>query len=373
MIVAKLVLSNGMVFKGRHIGAQVQTSGELVFTTSMVGYSESITDPSFCGQILTFSYPLIGNYGLPNIVADENKFHLAQGYESDRSWLSGVILSSNSDFTGHQVFETNLDEWLKKINVPGIVGIDTRELVKVIRDSSMLLGQIVLEENGLIIDNAFAMHPFKLENDSFTNPNLENLVDKVSSKKRVILGKGKTKVGIIDFGVKWGIINRLLEMDCRVEVIPWNERFSQIDCDGYLLSNGPGDPVSLKEIFPEIRELINSNKKILGICLGHQVMALAMGAQTKRLPFGHRGYNQPVVEMKTSRGFMTCQNHSYYVCEETLDHSAWDVSFINANDRSIEGISHKTKPVKGIQFHPEASGGPNDCLWILDEFVRSLR
>lgn len=360
MGVAKLVLSNGMVFEGIHIGAQVQTSGELVFTTSMTGYSESMSDPSFCGQILVFSYPLIGNYGLPINQESSDHFHLAAGLESSHSWLAGVIVSSHSDFSSHSQFKSNLHDWLTLQGVPGITGIDTRELVKVIRSSEMLLGKIIIENVALST------------NDSFYNPNTENLVAKVSTSVRKILSYGKPKVAVVDFGVKHGILNKLIELGCQVEVVPWNEKLSTVDCDGFLLSNGPGDPKSVHDIFPGIKELVDQNKKILGICLGHQILALSMGATTKRLPFGHRGYNHPVEECKTGRGYMTSQNHSYFVCDQTLDKAIWDVSFVNANDQSIEGITHKFKPVKGIQFHPEASGGPNDCLWILEDFVKSL-
>lgn len=357
---AKLVLSNGMTFEGSHIGANVPSVGEMVFTTSMVGYSESITDPSFCGQILVFSYPMIGNYGLPVKKDESNYYHLTPGYESHRSWLSGVVVSSDCLSAENETYKTNLNDWLKSEGISGITGIDTRELVKIIRSSETITGKIVTGFNLSEKNDGL----FSLET---------NLVSIVSTKMRQVLGTGKTKVAIVDFGVKWGIIKKLLDLDCQVEIVPWNDDLSKVHCDGFILSNGPGDPNTVSEIFPEIRKMVETNRNVLGICLGHQILAIAMGGATKRLPFGHRGYNHPVIECKTMRGFMTSQNHSYYVDDKSLDKSIWEVTFINANDQTIEGISHKIKPVSGIQFHPEASGGPNDCVWILNEFVNSLR
>jgi carbamoyl-phosphate synthase small subunit len=358
---AKLYLSNGSLFKGTLIGAKPSENvGELVFTTSMVGYSESITDPSFCDQILVFSYPIIGNYGLPCITEKEfDIFHFKKGHESSKAWVSGVVIGQDTSIRGNEAFGETLDNWLRAYNITGIAGIDTRELIKLIRETGNLTGKISLDDLN--------------QNDLSFDLMNSNPVAKVSIKKRINIGSGNLKVVLVDFGVKWGIIRELLKNNCRVEIVPWDDNFLNIDCDGYVLSNGPGDPASLEIVFPIIRELIRRGKKILGICLGHQLLALATGAKTIKLPHGHRGYNHPVIRQSDNMAFMTSQNHSYVICEESLNKSVWDISFVNANDLTIEGISHKEGDIKGVQFHPEASGGPNDCLWILQDFIKSLK
>ncbi|MCP4914389.1 MAG: glutamine-hydrolyzing carbamoyl-phosphate synthase small subunit [Oligoflexia bacterium] len=357
MTKSKLILSNGMSFEGDSIGEDKDISGELVFTTGMVGYPQSFTDPSYHGQTLVFSFPLIGNYGLPHIDLMTDGSHLKnEGMESFKSWINGVVLSSPSSNFSHYNYKHKLDEWLKMNSISGICNVDTRELIHQIRDNSGLLGRIVKSGS--------------TENSEFFNPHNKNLVKEVSTKSSMSFGSGSKKVCVIDFGVKGAIINKLVKLGCTVNVIPWNSTDIP-KADAYLLSNGPGNPNLANESIPLIKNILELKKPTLGICLGHQLLALAIGANVERLQHGHRGYNHPVIDTFSKRGYITSQNHGYHVKEDTLSKD-WQVSFRNVNDGSVEGIKHTHLPFEGVQFHPEASGGPNDCQWILEDFVERI-
>jgi len=357
-----LALSDGEQYEGELIGAPLNASGELVFTTGMVGYSEAITDPSYFGQILIFSYPLIGNYGIPDLPKGL-KLPIPRGFESDRVNTAAVIVTVDSEETFHWNSFQSLDRWLTEQKVPGIVGLDTRHLVHQVRSGQNLLGKVTPEkpEGDRWLGDTLP------KTTGFFDPGDHDILPEVSVKKREIIGKGSKRIGLVDCGVKWNIIRQLVEQDCEVELLPWDTDLSKVDCDGWLISNGPGDPMRTGKLQEQIAGLLKEDRPILGICLGHQLVALAAGAKTKRMLYGHRSHNQPVRQVGTRRGYITSQNHGYVVLDDSIPKD-WEPWFVNANDRTIEGIRHKTKPFRTVQFHPEAAGGPRDTGWILEQF-----
>ncbi|MDR3281686.1 MAG: glutamine-hydrolyzing carbamoyl-phosphate synthase small subunit [Endomicrobium sp.] len=366
---ACLELSNGIKLEGTVVGASVTVSGEMVFNTGMLGYSEAMTDPSYLGQILVFSFCLIGNYGIP--IPKDGDFFMSKGYESSSIKTQGIIVSDIYAGCYHHDGGISLENWMKNQLVPGIAGIDTRYLVQVIRESKNLWGRIVSEGSVQQDKTRFEF----LKNfgaDEYVDPSKYNLMPSVSVKEKIILGNGFKRVAIIDCGVKWNIIRMLIERNCKVELLPWDNDFSEVQCDGWLISNGPGDPQNTGDLVERIRKnLLNSDKPILGICLGHQLLSLATGAKTKRLNHGHRSHNQPVFSLPEKKAYMSSQNHRYAVEKKSIQ-PGWELWFENANDDSVEGLKHKTKPFMSVQFHPEASSGPNDTSWIIDNFVDLL-
>jgi carbamoyl-phosphate synthase small subunit len=342
-----LILETGEVFEGTLIGMIKDSVGEVVFNTSMTGYQEIITDPSYAGQIITFSYPMIGNYGI-NQTDDE----------STKSSLSGVVLGDVCDTPSHYQMIKSFSEKLKQLGVPGISGIDTRLLVKTIRASGTVKGVISREK----------VYPVKIDLDS-------NWVEKVSTKRIVSYKNIGPHVVLIDYGYKKSILNALLEEGCSVTIVPFNTSFQQIKAlhpDGVLLSNGPGDPMELQPWFLEIKK-ITQHYPTLGICLGHQLIALAYGAKTSKLAYGHRGANHPVKEIQTGKVNITSQNHGYVVVDESINNNVFHVSYRNVNDESIEGLTHVTLPIQSVQFHPEAHSGPNDTVHIFKNFVNRIK
>ncbi len=351
-----LSLSNGMKFEGTRIGAPLSSEGELVFTTGMVGYTQTLTDPSFFGQILVFTYPLLGNYGVPSDHSwDQLKFD--PSFESSRIHAAGVIVSSSSEQAFHWQSTRTFDEWLKKKGVPGIVGLDTRQLAQLIRNTPSLMAKISshLEDR---CDSEMCSHLPVLPH--------------VSIQGRQIFGKGKKRIGLVDCGVKWNIVRMLLSEGFEVEILPWNTHFKEVDCSGWLISNGPGDPKNTGDLIDRIRLLMEEDRPIFGICLGYQLMALASGARTEKLRFGHRGHNHSVQLVGSEKGYMTSQNHGYIVEEESLPKS-WIPWFRHVNDGTLEGIRHESSPFFGVQFHPEASSGPQDTSWVMSEFYEKVR
>lgn len=364
-----LVLSDGNQFEGRLIGAPVVSSGELVFTTGMVGYSEAITDPSYFGQILTFTYPLIGNYGIPS-PAKENIYSLPKGFESVSPWAAAVIMAVDSQEVFHWRSYQAISSWLAENGVPGIVGIDTRHLVHLIRSTPNLLGRI---EPELPIDIRYKTSKLNFPKDGFFDPGQENILPDVSTSEVIHQGEnGRIKVAVIDCGIKWNIVRQLVELGCQVEILPWDAELINVECDAWLVSNGPGDPTKTGDLRKRIEWLLTQDKPLLGICLGHQLISLAAGASTCRMPYGHRSHNQPVFEVGTHKGYITTQNHGYVVEENSIP-ADWMPWFKNVNDHSIEGVRHRTKPYMSVQFHPEASGGPRDTGWILEQFVAEVK
>lgn len=337
----RLHLEDGSYFEGDGFGATGPATGEVVFSTGMTGYVESLTDPSFAGQILVCTYPLIGNYGVP----DPSQF------ESDKMHIAGLVVSEYSRAYSHHDARRSLDAWLRASGVPAITGIDTRALTKKLRERGVMLGQISKDKPGEFID-----------------PNRENLVAKVSPRDVRTYGSGPVRIVAVDCGMKENIVRSLVRDNTTVIRVPWNHDFTQEQYEALVLSNGPGDPQMCDATVNNIRKAMKDGKPILGVCLGNQLLALAAGASTYKLKYGHRGQNQPCVEKDTERCYITSQNHGFAVDASTLP-STWDVWFTNANDGSVEGIRHKTRPWASVQFHPEASPGPTDTAWIFDEFI----
>lgn len=353
-MLAKLILEDGSTFEGEAFGSANSIAGEVVFNTGMVGYPECFTDPSYAGQILNLTYPLIGNYGVPK--PPENKFSIEQDFESDRIHISGLIVSEFSRDFSHWSGARSLDNWLKENRVPGISGIDTRLLTKVIRERGAMLGKIV--------------HPEDRDVD-FVDPNLKNLVAQVSREEPAEMGDGAKRILLIDCGAKYNIPRSLLKRDVTVKIVPWDWDLSKEKFDGVLISNGPGDPKMCDTTVVNVRRLLADDVPTFGICLGNQVLALAAGGDTFKLKYGHRGQNQPCVQVGTKRCFITSQNHGYAVDSAALP-DGWEPLFFNANDGTNEGVRHKSKPFFGVQFHPEASPGPLDTGYLFDEFIKKL-
>jgi len=349
---AKLVLKDGSVFEGFSFGSEKSVNGEVVFNTGMVGYPETLTDPSYKGQILVLTYPLIGNYG---IAGNERENELLKNFESEKIHVQGLIISDLSENYSHWSAEKSLAEWLKENDVPALYNIDTRMLTKKLREKGTQLGKII----------------FNNEKLKFEDPNKRNLVAEVSSDEVIEYKKGKKKVAVIDCGVKNNVIRAFLNRDITVIRYPWDYDFTKDKIDGVLISNGPGDPKRCKATIETVKKAISMNIPILGICLGSQILGLAAGADTYKLKYGHRGQNQPCIEVGTKRCYITSQNHGYVVNSDTLKED-WREWFFNNNDETNEGIVHISKPFFGSQFHPEASPGPDDTEFIFDMFVRSI-
>lgn len=347
-----LVLEDGTRFEGKSFGYDKSVSGEVVFYTAMTGYPESLTDPSYTGQILVSTYPIIGNYGVPS---DELKDEINAFYESNKVHISGLIISDYSKDYSHWNAIKSLGEWLKESKVPGLYGIDTRALTKILRVKGSMLGKIEFEDEPIELDD----------------PNAHNLVDMASINEKEVYGDGEHKVVLVDCGVKYNIIRCLLKRNTTVIRVPWNYDFTQEDYDGVFLSNGPGDPAMCQVTIDNISKAIQGDKPIMGICLGNQLLARAAGADTYKLKFGHRSHNQPVLLAGTDRCFITSQNHGYAVAPDSLP-SDWEAMFINVNDNTNEGIRHKSKPFFSTQFHPEAASGPVDTEYLFDEFIENI-
>jgi carbamoyl-phosphate synthase small subunit len=350
---AKLVLKDGTVFRGYSFGAKEPVIGEVVFNTGMVGYPESLTDPSYRGQILVLTYPLIGNYGVPEYEKEEN---LLKYFESDKIQVQGLLVSDYSNTYSHWNAKKSLSKWMIEHNIPGIYDIDTRELTKKLRTKGTMLGKIIYDK----------------EKISFEDPNKRNLASEVSINKPVIYMKGKKKIILVDCGVKNNIIRAFLKRNFTVVRVPWNYNFIKEKANGVIISNGPGDPKKCNETIEYVKVALSKNIPILGICLGSQILALAAGADTYKLKYGHRSQNQPCVEVGTNRCYITTQNHGYAVDSDTLPED-WREWFYNSNDETNEGIKHISKPFFGTQFHPEASPGPDDTEFLFDLFIRSMK
>jgi len=347
-----LVLEDGYKMEGYVFGYPKSAAGEVVFNTGMVGYPETLTDPSYKGQILVFSYPLIGNYGVPK---GEMISGLLQGFESDRVQIQALIVSQHSHHYSHCLASKGLDEWLREHEVPALSGIDTRMLTKRLRENGSMLGKIEMENEPL----------------GFYDPNVDNLASMVSVERPIRYPKGGKTVVLIDCGAKSSIIRNLLDRNLSVLRVPWNYDFLQEKFDGVVVSNGPGDPKSCPDTISHIRKVMDRRVPVFGVCLGHQIMALAAGADTYKLKFGHRSQNQPCVEVKTRRCYITSQNHGYAVRIESLP-PAWEPWFVNANDGTNEGIRHRSLPFMSVQFHPEAQPGPVDTAHLFDRFTALL-
>jgi carbamoyl-phosphate synthase small subunit len=348
-----LELQDGTVFHGHSFGFKKSVAGEVVFNTAMTGYPESITDPSYKGQILVLTYPLIGNYGVPDNIMENN---LSRFYESEKIQVSGLIISDYSSEHHHWNARKSLSDWLAEHQTPGIYGIDTRALTKILREKGSAQGRIISGDR----------------NVDFYDPNEENLVSQVSTKERIVYGNGKLRILLVDCGVKNNIIRHLLKRDTTVIRVPWDYNFSEEEYDGLFLTNGPGDPKKCEVTIRNIKTAFEQERPVFGICLGNQLMALAFGADTYKLKYGHRSHNQPVRLQNSTKCFITSQNHGFAVDEKSLNED-WETLFYNINDGTNEGLKHKTKPFFSVQFHPEASSGPTDTDFLFDEFLGMIK
>ncbi len=352
-----LVLEDGTRFKGKSFGYDAPVVGEVVFNTAMMGYPESLTDPSYAGQLMVLTYPLVGNYGVPRFSIEENG--LPTFMESDRIYASAIIVSDYSEDYSHWNASESLSDWLQREKVPGITGIDTRQLTKVLREHGVMMGRLEFSEN--------------FEYSEFSDYGSVNWVDHVSCKEiiRYNEGAGK-KVVLVDCGVKANIIRCLIHRGVEVIRVPWNYDYTAMDFDGLFLANGPGDPDMCEDAVNIIRkQMSQSRKPICGICMGNQLLAKAGGARIYKLKYGHRSHNQPVREVGTNRCYVTSQNHGYAVDAATLGRE-WRELFVNMNDGSNEGIRHQTNPWFSSQFHPEACSGPVDTEFMFDLFIEAL-
>jgi carbamoyl-phosphate synthase small subunit len=347
-----LVLEDKSVFRGYSFGGPKSVSGEVVFNTGMVGYPESMTDPSYNGQILVLAYPLIGNYGVPSSQFVQG---LDSAFESDSIRIEGLIVSDYSFHPSHHNASKSLGDWMEESNVPGLYGVDTRMLIKRLREKGTMAGKLLFEDDRL----------------GFRDLGRENLVDGVSRPDRIVYPGGKKRVAVIDCGCKNSIIRSLIDRGMTVVRVPWNYDLLDEEFDGVVISNGPGDPKMCRETILHVQKLMERNRPIFGICLGHQILALAAGADTYKLKFGHRSQNQPCVEFGSGRCYITSQNHGYGVRTETLPEE-WEPWFVNANDGTNEGLRHRSRPFMSVQFHPEAAPGPTDTNYLFDEFIRLL-
>lgn len=351
---ATLILEDGTTFEGKSFGYEAPTAGEVVFNTAMTGYPESLTDPSYEGQILVTTYPILGNYGVPPCGSKDN---VSEFYESDHIHAKAIVAQDYSWEHSHWLADRSLSEWLVQEKIPGIYDVDTRALTKHLREKGSMLGKIVIEGG---------------EDIDFYDPNLENLVAKTSCKEPEVHGEGDKTVVLVDCGTKHNIIRCLTRRGVKVIRVPWNYDFTQIPYDGLFISNGPGNPDLAEETVQLIRKAMKIGKPICGICMGNQLLAKAAGARTYKLKYGHRSHNQPVRLAGTETCFVTSQNHGFAVDSETLPED-WEPMFINMNDGTNEGIRHKSLPFFSAQFHPEASSGPKDTEFIFDKFISMLK
>ncbi|XP_041700635.1 carbamoyl-phosphate synthase [ammonia], mitochondrial [Coregonus clupeaformis] len=356
--IAHLVLEDGTRMKGFSFGDEHSAAGELVFNTGLVGYPEALTDPSYRGQILTLTYPIVGNYGVPN-TQELDELGLRRNIESDRIQVSGLLVQDYSHEYSHWNSVKSLGQWLQEEKVPALFGVDTRMLTKIIRDKGTVLGKIEFEG-----------HPMEI-----SDPNQQNIVAEVSTKETRVFGKGNLiKVVAVDCGIKHNIIRLLVKRGAEVHLVPWNQDLMSLEYDGLFISNGPGDPSLAGDLIQNVRKVLESDRPqpIFGICMGNQITALAAGAQSYKLPMGNRGQNQPVLNVMTGQAFITAQNHGYGIDSTSLP-PGWSPLFVNANDGTNEGIMHDTKPFFTAQFHPEAKGGPTDTEFLFDAFISLIK
>jgi len=342
MLGGTLGLEDGTRILGKTIGAASFTSGEVVFTTGMVGYPEALTDPSYRGQILVFTYPLIGNYGISSEV-----------YESQSIQVEGVVLAEEiMDYSHHSAVKS-LNTWLKEQGISGIAGVDTRALTLKLREHGVMGGKLYFSEED--------------RDREIVDSNIRNLPAEVSVSKPITLGKGKIHIGLVDCGAKKGILDSLLAEGIKLTVLPWDwKEFDKFD--GLVVGNGPGDPKMLQKTVNNIKLYMKRRKPLLGICLGNQVLCLAAGGDTYKMRYGHRSHNQPAMDTRTGKAYLTTQNHGYVVDSTSLP-KGWEEWFVNLNDNTNEGIRHKTLPFLSTQFHPEGRPGPEDTNWIFKYYI----
>ena len=359
-----LVLEDGSLFQGAGFGAEAEISGEVVFNTSMMGYSELLTDPSYQEQIVVMTYPILGSYGVPPSSIQGNG-GVPLHFESDSVKVKGFVVHSLSR-PSHWSNEKTLDEWLTEQRVPGISGIDTRVLTQRLRNKGTMLGAIKVSSSPINSSSMIDMVSGALD------PNKQDLVQRVSPKEAIYYdGNEQSTVVIIDCGVKYGILRSLLSKGARVVRVPYDypaDKILDLNPRGVLISNGPGDPKVALSTVETTRSLMETELPIMGICLGAQILGLAAGAETFKLKFGHRAVNHPCMDLETGRCFITTQNHGYTIDQNSLEKTGFLANFVNVNDKTVEGIKHRKKPFLGVQWHPESSPGPYDTRFLFDRF-----
>lgn len=353
---AYLLLADGTLFEGTAVGYEGQSIGEVVFNTGMAGYQEVLTDPSYYGQVVTMTYPLIGNYGIN-----------FDDYESRKSWVSGFIMREMCEYPSNWRCKVTLDEYLKAQKVVGLAGIDTRRLTRKLRGEGVMNGVIYTEGFEPDEQTIAEMKAYVVKDAVKTVTCDENIVYPAD-------GETKYRIALFDYGVKYNIERELCKRGCEVTVVPAYTKPEDVvgKYDGVMLSNGPGDPAENVEIVANLKELLKSDMPIFGICLGHQLLALANGFKTEKLKYGHRGTNQPVQNLETGRVYISSQNHGYAVVSSTIDPEIADEYFNNVNDRTCEGVRYKKIPAFSVQFHPEACGGPRDTAFLFDKFFEMM-
>ncbi len=357
---ATLTLDDGTALEGEFFGAARAVAGEVVFNTAMAGYVETLTDPSYAGQILVLTYPLVGNYGVP---APRASGSIEAPYESDRIQVQGLVVQHYVDAYSHHAATRSLRDWLLAEDVPGVTGIDTRSLTRRLREHGTMRGWIY--PAGMALEEAKA--------SAGTVDMTREVFVRVALGEAVVLGHGDATVLLVDVGAKDNLVRSLLRRGVRVIRAPWHVPLAPLaaQADGILIGNGPGDPRDLEPLTAQVRTMLGEGKPILGVCLGNQILARAAGGDTYKLRYGHRGVNQPVQDLLTGRCYITSQNHGFAVKDESLPPD-WEPWFVNVNDGTNEGIRSRSKPFSGVQFHPEAHPGPEDTNFLFDEFVRLI-
>lgn len=367
---AALVLEDGTTFVGQGFGSPRKAGGEVVFNTGIVGYPESLTDPSYYGQILTFAYPIIGNYGVPPY--EERKWGIPRFFESDSIKISGLVVHEYNEVPSHWSSVRNLDSWLKEEGVPAITNIDTRRLTKKLREHGVMLGVIHVCEDGEELNIGELRDLVEAAQD----PNERNLVAEVTTTETTVYNCGGNKtVVLLDCGVKYNIIRSFLKRSINVVRVPYDTSTSKIleyEPDGVVVSNGPGDPKRTPKLAQTVYEIANEGLALLGICLGTQMLALAFGGDTYKLKYGHRSQNQPVMDTVTERCYITSQNHGYAVNKDSLEKIGLEIWFMNVNDKTVEGIKHRSLNAFAVQFHPEHTPGPVDTEYVFGQFIKVM-
>ena len=359
----KLIFDDGTVLDGEGFGFSTTTFGEIVFNTGMVGYTEALTDPSYNGQLLSLTYPLVGNYGVPDpSVNDEDG--ISKFFESNKIQVRGLVIHELSLTASHWNLSMTLDEWMYNEKIPGISGIDTRALTMKLRNSGVMMAALVVSDSEINVEDV------KKQLASATHYDSEQFMDVVSTKHEKIYGNQEQSVVVVDTGAKNAIIRNIREIGYKVILVPWNTSYEKIMSyypKGVVLSSGPGDPQKCPDTIIAVKKLIENNVPTLGICLGAQIIGIAGNTETYKLKYGHRGQNKPCVNLENNQVYVTSQNHGYGITPESLEKSDFNLWFTNADDHTVEGIKHKNQNCFAVQFHPEAAPGPNDCKFIFEE------
>ncbi len=364
----KLVFDDGTVLDGEGFGYSTTVFGEIVFNTGMVGYPEALTDPSYKGQILTLTYPLVGNYGVPDPKITDDA-GIPRYFEADKIQARGLVVHELSHTASHWNLSMTLDEWMYNEKIPGIAEIDTRALTKKLRTRGVMMAAIVVSDTEIDIGTA------KKQLSEATNYTSEQFMDSVSTKEDKIYGNQEQTVVVIDTGAKFAIIRNVMELGYKAVVVPWDapyERIMSYNPKGIVLSSGPGDPQNCHATIKTAKKLIENNVPTLGICLGAQIIGIAGNTGTYKLKYGHRGQNKPCVNLETNQVYVTSQNHGYGINLESLEKSDFNLWFTNTDDKTVEGIKHKTKRCIAVQFHPEAAPGPYDCKYVFEELKQLM-